>query len=119
MCVNDIQVCEQVIRIQVIGIWRVICVQGIYVFESVRWKVSCVQGIYVFDSVSWKQMLHQALVLSHFDYCLVIWSSAAKKDLAKLQLAQNRAARLVLNCTHRTNINNMQASLSWLRVDER
>ena len=25
------QVCEQVIRIQVIGIWRVSCVQGIYV----------------------------------------------------------------------------------------
>jgi hypothetical protein len=59
----------------------------------------------------------QALVLSHLDYYLVIWSSAAKKDLAKLQLAQNRAARLALNCTYRTN-NNMHACLSWLRVDE-
>ena len=57
MCVNDIQVCEQVIRIQVIGIWRVSCIRGIYVFESVSWKVSCVQGIYVLESVSWKQTL--------------------------------------------------------------
>ena len=51
MCVNDIQVCEQVIRIQVIGIWRVSCVQGTFVFESASWnvvcKVSCVQGLYV------------------------------------------------------------------------
>ena len=38
MCDNDIQVCEQLIRIQVIGIWRVSCVHGIYVFESVSWK---------------------------------------------------------------------------------
>ena len=35
VCINDLLVCEQVIRIQVIGIWRVSCVQGIYVFESV------------------------------------------------------------------------------------
>ena len=32
------QVCEQVIRIQVIGIWKVSCAQGIYVFEGVSWK---------------------------------------------------------------------------------
>jgi hypothetical protein len=61
VCDNDKQVCEQVIRIPVIGIWRVSCVQGIYVFESVSWKVgwkvSYVQGIYVFESVSWKQIL--------------------------------------------------------------
>ena len=36
----------------------------------------------------------QALVLSHLDYYLVIWPRTAKKDLAKLQLAQNRAACL-------------------------
>jgi hypothetical protein len=52
----------------------------------------------------------QALILSHLDYCPVMWSGAAKKDLAKLQLAQNQAAHLALNCTHRT-INNMHDSL--------
>ena len=41
-----------------------------------------------------------------------------KKDFwAKLQLAQNRAARLALGCTQRANINNMQVSLGskWRR----
>jgi aminoglycoside phosphotransferase len=58
----------------------------------------------------------QALVLSNLDYCPVIWSSASK-----LQLAQNRVARPALNCSCRTNINNinMHASLSSLRVDKR
>jgi hypothetical protein len=52
------------------------------------------------------------------DYCPVMWSSAAKKDLVKLQLAQNRAACFAL-CNQRANINHMQASLSCLRVEER
>ena len=40
---------------------------------------------------STKQVL-QPLVLSHLDYCPVIWSGAAKKVLKKRQLVQNRAA---------------------------
>ena len=34
----------------------------------------------------------QAIVLSYLDYCSVVWSGATKRDLGKLQLAQNRAA---------------------------
>ena len=61
----------------------------------------------------------QALVLSHLDYCSVVWSGATKRDLGKLQLTQNSAARLVLKCTPRANINNMHVNLSWLNVEER
>ena len=57
----------------------------------------------------------QALVLCNLDYCPVVWFSAARKDLVKLQLAQNRAARFALHCNHRADINTMHASLSWLR----
>ncbi|XP_045546557.1 uncharacterized protein isoform X1 [Salmo salar] len=66
-----------------------------------------------------KKQVLQALVLSNLDYCPVVWSSAARKDLVKLQLAQNRAARFALNCNQRADINTMHASLSWLRVEER
>ena len=40
-----------------------------------------------------------------------------KKDLGKLQSAQNRAALLALGCTQRAN-NNMHVNLSWLKVEE-
>ena len=66
-----------------------------------------------------KKQVLQALVLSHLDYCLVMWSSAARKYIIKLQLAQNRAAHLALHCNQRVDINTMHASLSWLRVEER
>ena len=60
-----------------------------------------------------------ALVSSHLDYCSVVWSGAKKRDLGKLQLAQNRTARLPLKCTRRANVDNMQVNLSWLKVEER
>ena len=53
---------------------------------------------------------YQALVLSHLDYCPAVWTSAAKKDLRKLQLVQNRTegqARLALQCRNRSNILHM------------
>ena len=49
----------------------------------------------------------------------MVWSSAAKKDLVKLQLIQNRAARVALCCTKRTNINKMHATLGWPLVRDR
>uniref|UniRef100_A0A4W5P3U4 Reverse transcriptase domain-containing protein n=1 Tax=Hucho hucho TaxID=62062 RepID=A0A4W5P3U4_9TELE len=58
----------------------------------------------------------QSLVFSHLEYCPAIWSSAAKKDIKKLQMAQNRAARLSLHCSNRMNIIKMHQNLSWLHV---
>lgn len=61
----------------------------------------------------------QSLVLSHLDYCTVIWSSATKEHLKKLQIAQNRAARLALGCSLRTSVDKMHTSLFWLKVEDR
>ena len=57
--------------------------------------------------------------LVDLDYCSVVWSGATRRDLGKLQLALNRAARLALGCTQRANINNMHVNLSWLKVEDR
>ncbi len=59
----------------------------------------------------------RSLVLSHLEYCPVIWSSAAQKHLKKLQIAQNRAATLVLCCSFRANVSEMHNQLSWLTVE--
>lgn len=59
----------------------------------------------------------QSLVLSHLYYCSVVWSSAAQKHLRKLQIAQNRAARVVLHCSFRASVHEMHIKLSWLTVE--
>lgn len=61
----------------------------------------------------------QSFTLSHLQYSSVIWSSAAKKELNKLQLVQNRATRLALNCPSRTNVELLHKSLSWLVVEKK
>ena len=67
-----------------------------------------------------KKEVLQTLVWSYLDYCpVVMWSSAAKKDLVKLQLFQIRAARLARHCNQKPNVNSIHASLFWLRVEER
>ena len=48
-----------------------------------------------------------------------MWSGATKRDLGKLQLAQNRAAWLALKSTWGANVNDMHVNLSWLKVEER
>ena len=58
----------------------------------------------------------QSLVFCHLHYCPVVWSAATQADLNKLQLVQNRAARLALHCSTQTNIDYMHTQLSWLTV---
>ena len=59
-----------------------------------------------------------ALVFSRLFYCSSVWSNTAKKNVNKLQLVQNFAARIVVNkrkCDHVTPI---LKSLNWLPVKD-
>ena len=87
------------------------------VVKMVR-DLSVIKRCSAFLTLHSKKQVLQALVLSNLDYCIVVWSSAARKYLVKLQLAQNRAACFALICSQRADINTMHASLSWLRVEE-
>ena len=60
-----------------------------------------------------------SLVLCHLDYCSVVWSSASNVLIQKLQVAQNKAARLVLGCSYRASVTDMHVRLGWLNVKER
>ena len=62
------------------------------------------------------KQLMQALVLSQLDYCTVIWSNTSENNRNKLQVAQNKAACIVLNCSHRTRVCEMLNKLNWLPV---
>ena len=65
-----------------------------------------------------KSVIH-ALVLSQMEYCNIIWSNACRTHLAKLQVVQNKAARLILQCSQYTSITHMHSSLHWLKVEDK
>ena len=59
---------------------------------------------HVFDQKTLKLVIN-ALVFSRLFYCSSVWSNTAKKNVNKLQLVQNFAARIVVNkrkCDHVT-----------------
>lgn len=60
-----------------------------------------------------------AIVISQLNYCLVVWSNALAKDIKKLQVLQNKAARCALRCSYTTNIKEMHGNLKWLSVKQR
>ncbi len=62
------------------------------------------------------KQLTQALVLSHLDYGVVIWSNTTQSNLHKLQVTQNKATHIVLNCPYRTSSTLMHNQLIWLNV---
>lgn len=63
--------------------------------------------------------LAQSLVLAHLDYASVVWSNTNENNLYKLQVAQNKVARIVLGCPYTTNIITMHNNLAWLTVKYR
>jgi hypothetical protein len=46
-----------------------------------------------------KNIQYNAIVLSHFDYCKLVWDNSSDYLLNKLQKLQNRAARVITGRT--------------------
>ncbi|XP_035699698.1 uncharacterized protein LOC118432269 [Branchiostoma floridae] len=63
--------------------------------------------------------LIQALVLTHLDYCSSVWASTSRKNINRLQVVQNRAARIALGCHRYTSRDALLQTLGWLSVKDR
>ena len=68
--------------------------------------------------------LYNTLMLPHFDYCCTVWGSSitSTRDnllVLQLQIIQNCAMRIILNCDSRTHIDDMLKDLHWLNVEKR
>lgn len=57
-----------------------------------------------------------AFVTTRLDYCNALYMGISKKSLARLQLVQNAAARLLTGSRKREHITPILASLHWLPV---
>ena len=63
--------------------------------------------------------LYKSLVLPHLDYCDVVYMTANKDLLNKLQLVQNVACRTLLLADNRTHIADMHNELGLYTLAER
>ena len=64
-------------------------------------------------------MLYKSLVAPLIDYCDIVYSNANKTNLAKLQLVQNIACRVILKAGARDHINDMHRELKLDLLEDR
>ena len=57
--------------------------------------------------------VYDAIVLSHFDYCSLVWDNCADYLLDKLQKLQNRAAHVITDKTYDVRSTDVLNELNW------
>ncbi len=61
-------------------------------------------------------MLVHAFISTRLDYCNVLYTCLIKSSMARLQVVQNAAVRLLTRTTRRSYITPVLKALSWLLI---
>ena len=64
-------------------------------------------------------LYYNSYVLPIFDNCMNIWGNAADVHIKKLQVLQNRAARVILNVDMNISSEWLCKQLGWMNINER
>ncbi|XP_071389800.1 uncharacterized protein, partial [Centroberyx affinis] len=89
------------------------------VARSCRFALYNIRTIRPYLSKHAAQLLVEALVISHLDYCNSILAGLPAGTLKPLQMIQNAAVRLVFNQPKRAHVTPLFISLHWLPVAAR
>ena len=114
---------ETVTEFKYLGIWydsnlkwnRHIDVLG----SKIAQKLGVIKRLRQFVDKYTLQILYNTLVLDlpHIDYCLPVCSNTSWKYLNKIQILQNRAARMVFECqTRDMHVGDLYEKLVWMTV---
>jgi hypothetical protein len=64
-------------------------------------------------------LFYNSYFLPHLTYCMNIWGQAAEVHLHKVQIQQNKAARLTLYAQYDTKAQPLFNTLSWMNISQR
>lgn len=87
--------------------------------RSVNWQLRNLNRIRKYLDIETIQNIVRTLVLSKLDYCNSLLYGIDKKQLNRLQVLQNRCARLIFQQPRRAHASPLLKSLHWLPIAER
>ena len=87
--------------------------------RSVNWQLRNLYRIRKFLDIKTLQNIVRTLILSKSDYCNSLLYGIDKKQLNRLQVLQNRCARLIFRQPRRSHATPLLRSLHWLPIPER
>lgn len=90
-----------------------------YIIKKVAKKISFFGRISNKLSLHAKILVYKSIISPHFDYCASILFLCNESDINRLQKQQNRAMKIILQCSRFTTIKLMLDTLQWLSIKQR
>lgn len=90
-----------------------------YMLKKIGKKTSFLNRIGNFISAYARCTVYKSIIAPHFEYCASLLVGVGETQLKKLQVAQNRAMRVVLQCNKYTKVEHMLQALQFMSVRQR
>ena len=89
-----------------------------YISKKIASGLGAIKRIKPFVPMDTLILIYNALVKSHIEYCCEVWDSTSKASKDRLQIFQNRAARLILGTDNRVSSTLVLGLLNWDNLEE-
>ena len=63
--------------------------------------------------------IYKTIVAPHFEYCATLIVDMGATELLKLQIAQNRAMRVILQCNRYTRVKDMLQAMQFMSIRQK
>lgn len=90
-----------------------------YMLKKIGKKTSFLNRIGNYISAYTRCIIYKTIIAPHFEYCATMLMDMGETQLSKLQIAQNRAMRVILQCDRRTKVEHMLQALQFMSVKQR
>ena len=79
-------------------------------------KTSSINRIGQYVSMYTRCVIYETIIAPHFQYCATLLVDMEETELNKLQTAQNRAMRVILQCNQYTRVKDMLQAVQFISV---
>ena len=90
-----------------------------YMIKKIGKKTSFLNRIGNYITPYVREIIYKSIIAPHFEYCATIIVGMGETQLDKLQVAQNRAMRVILQCKRNTKVEHMLQTLQYMSVRQR
>src|SRR5436190_4025821 len=90
-----------------------------YMLKKIGKKISFLNRIGNDISGYTRCIVYKSIIAPHFEYCATILAGMVETQLTKLQVAQNRAMRVILQCDRYTKVEIMLHALQFMSIRQR
>lgn len=89
-----------------------------YIVKKTGKKINMLNRIGQYINGYTRCLIYKSIIAPHFDYCATILVGAQKSEIKKLQIQQNRAMRVIIQCNRYTPVVDMLDTLKFMSIKE-